>query len=934
MTRSQSLRSIFILLAVSLFIAACGGGGGGSSDLTPDNFSFSAEETAERDEVLESGTITVGGIDKAVSISIADGEYRINGGTYTSSTGTVSQGQTVEVRLTASPEYDTEVTSTVTIGGVSGSYSATTRLKDIEPSTLSFDTIDEQEDGATVTSLFYVVAGVDDDTEISINLETSDAGATYSINSEEESDFVTTAGQVSVLDEVRVRVTAGSGFSATTSAFVTVGSVEASFSAVTIARDVEPGGFSIDSKLDQPTGSPVTSNPYTVVGINAPAAISIVSPSSGVSYSINSEDADDFVSIPGTVVEDDVVRVRIDAGDAFDTDLSAIVAIGGVESTFSISTEEQDIAPDVFSIVAVLDAGAGAVITSDDFPVAGINDATAITISAGATYSLDSIVDGDFTSTAGTVTNEQRIRVRLNASAIPLAVTEVTLTLGTGDDSQSATFTVRTALTFESPDDQLPTAGKVVSATTVAIADFGRTQSVVVTNGEYSVDGGTTYQDFGDIENGQTLQVRANVSTTLEDSVIAIVTITDPVDSTEIEGTYTVTTVADEAAPTAAIHFPPAVSLTEGTSITVRGVASDALSDITRVQLNGEDVTSSDDFATWTISVVLTAGDNTLVLSVEDAAGQANETVDQVVVTQGAINVAFPSNDVPLGGDVREMEIDIENRRLLVSLNDDSFDSDSKVIAVNLANGIRTVFSDNSPPYDVLTIPTIAAIEFIEDQNTIFASDAGFDGEIWKTDLNSQVRTLLSSNALSDVNIGPDIYMFEYDSAGGRLIVSDAENNKVVAVDEVSGLREVLYIGSAEFGVGAIYFDAMNNILYVGPESDDIFYLDLSDEVLEPEPLSISPVNSGAAYLVLDGLAERLIMSRCGANGIYEASIETGERSLISNNSFPSVFNSFDCPLGLGLDEDARVVYVFDSAMSIFAVDLISGERVIFSKSL
>ena len=49
-----------------------------------------------------SNAVTVSGINAAAAISITGGEYSIGGGAYTSSAGTVSNGQALTVRLTSS----------------------------------------------------------------------------------------------------------------------------------------------------------------------------------------------------------------------------------------------------------------------------------------------------------------------------------------------------------------------------------------------------------------------------------------------------------------------------------------------------------------------------------------------------------------------------------------------------------------------------------------------------------------------------------------------------------------------------------------------------------------------------------------------------------------------------------------------------------------
>lgn len=95
-------------------------------DATPDAFSFTDVSGATLSTVYTSNTITVSGINQTVAISITGGAYSVNGGAYTSSSGTVVNGDTVAVRVTSSASNSTTVGATLTVGGVSDTYSVLT----------------------------------------------------------------------------------------------------------------------------------------------------------------------------------------------------------------------------------------------------------------------------------------------------------------------------------------------------------------------------------------------------------------------------------------------------------------------------------------------------------------------------------------------------------------------------------------------------------------------------------------------------------------------------------------------------------------------------------------------------------------------------------------------------------------------------------------
>ncbi len=96
------------------------------SDFIPDAFSFTTQTGAALNTVATSGSITVAGIDSASPISIVGGTYKINSGSYTSSAGTVNNGDTVTLQRISSGSYSTLTTATLTIGGVAGAFGVTT----------------------------------------------------------------------------------------------------------------------------------------------------------------------------------------------------------------------------------------------------------------------------------------------------------------------------------------------------------------------------------------------------------------------------------------------------------------------------------------------------------------------------------------------------------------------------------------------------------------------------------------------------------------------------------------------------------------------------------------------------------------------------------------------------------------------------------------
>ena len=97
-------------------------------DDTPNAFSFTNRTDVARDTVLTSNAVTISGIDVPVQISVSGGEYSIGcGATFTSANGTIDGGQAVCVRHTSSSSFSTMQVTTLTVGGVAGTFTSTTR---------------------------------------------------------------------------------------------------------------------------------------------------------------------------------------------------------------------------------------------------------------------------------------------------------------------------------------------------------------------------------------------------------------------------------------------------------------------------------------------------------------------------------------------------------------------------------------------------------------------------------------------------------------------------------------------------------------------------------------------------------------------------------------------------------------------------------------
>ena len=102
---------------------------GEPADTTPSAFDFTNQSNLNLSTLTYSNTQTISGINQSVSVSATNGaQFSINGGGYTTS-GSISNGQSLRVRLTSSGSYNTSVSTTITVGGTTDVWAITTRTQ-------------------------------------------------------------------------------------------------------------------------------------------------------------------------------------------------------------------------------------------------------------------------------------------------------------------------------------------------------------------------------------------------------------------------------------------------------------------------------------------------------------------------------------------------------------------------------------------------------------------------------------------------------------------------------------------------------------------------------------------------------------------------------------------------------------------------------------
>jgi hypothetical protein len=101
----------------------------GRCDTTPDPFSFANKGGVAINSTITSDAATILGITGPAQIGVSAGEYSIGCGSanFRSTDSLINSGDTVCVRHTSSSAYSTTQVTTLTVSGVSGTFTSTTR---------------------------------------------------------------------------------------------------------------------------------------------------------------------------------------------------------------------------------------------------------------------------------------------------------------------------------------------------------------------------------------------------------------------------------------------------------------------------------------------------------------------------------------------------------------------------------------------------------------------------------------------------------------------------------------------------------------------------------------------------------------------------------------------------------------------------------------
>ena len=205
-------------------------------DTTPESFSFTDQTNVGLSTLTTSNSITITGITTGTAVSVTgDGspEISIEGGAWATS-GTITNNQSLQVRLTSNASFSTSHTATITVGTANDTWSVTTLAADTTPNAFSFTDQTNVATSTLITSNSLTITGINTSTSVSVSGDGSPqiqiAGGAWG-----------TSGTIENNQSLRVRLTSNSNGSTLHTATVNVGGVTDAWGVTTEASTLSGG---------------------------------------------------------------------------------------------------------------------------------------------------------------------------------------------------------------------------------------------------------------------------------------------------------------------------------------------------------------------------------------------------------------------------------------------------------------------------------------------------------------------------------------------------------------------------------------------------------------------------------------------------------------------------------------------------------------------
>jgi hypothetical protein len=477
-----------------------------------------------------------------------------------------------------------------------------------------------------------------------------------------------------------------------------------------------------------------------------------------------------------------------------------------------------------------------------------------------------------------------------------------------------------------------------IESAPVSITGIDAAAPVTINAGEYAINDGEFTSSPGTVRNGQQIRVRVQSPVKAEQAATTTLNIGGET------ATFTVTTGPDTIPPEVAILFPPPASMTEGATLFMRGTVKDANGTLEAgaVTVNGVEaeleLNEASDEGTWSVTVDLEPGDNTVPVVVWDAAGNRNDADEASVPQISARRVgsiegqSFPDNSVPFMGPISLGIHEIDGNPVALVTDRPAL----AVIAVDLNTGERSVFSSNETQMDnpfeypwnihVGANGKTYVFDWVIEQPRIYELDSAGTRELFIEGDESE-ESIIQPFGMYFRGSANGEYLYLADR-GRVLRVNTETKNTVVLSDSVNGVPNS--DNPIEDAVGMVFDGSSEQLLVISIGSQRLYFVDpqtgVRTVIAIDEPLNVSQgalLADGKSFLSVETIEDRVSI----------IDLVTGSVNTIVEPGVDEV-NTFAEPRGVVMHISGEYALIVDRALNaIVALDLQSSQKVLLSKS-
>ncbi len=312
-------------------------------DREPNAFTIPDKSDQPRNTLIESDVITITGINTPVTVIASNGaQVSVNNGSFVNTPTNVSNNDTLKVRLLSSPDFNTEVNTSIIIGE-SAPYIWTVRTeieKDTTPNSFAFTSLFDQDLNVEVRSNPVTIRGIETTVPFSVTTS-SGTNATIIKN---DVDLGVSSTTVELFDVVRLKYTTTDVVGETKVFTVSVGETAGSQTAYSTTWTVNnlgqlgtrPDAFTFTTQVATGPGVDTNSNIVTISGLQT--AVSVFATNNAL-LSINGGAFTRYtVTSPGTINNGQTLQVRLKSFEIEGFSVQTTVFVGAYNTDYIVQT--------------------------------------------------------------------------------------------------------------------------------------------------------------------------------------------------------------------------------------------------------------------------------------------------------------------------------------------------------------------------------------------------------------------------------------------------------------------------------------------------------------------------------------------------------------------------------------------------------------------